>query len=78
MPIVRNCIVSLKKFGYIVQQIQQEHISNIDDFVWRLCVNYIPLNQISKTKPITYTIPCYNSASSCLPDLWWWSVDVFI
>jgi hypothetical protein len=26
----------------------QEHISNINDFVWRFCVNYILLNQVTR------------------------------
>jgi hypothetical protein len=33
----------------------QEHIYNIDDFVWRFYVNYIPLNAI--THQIQYPIP---------------------
>jgi hypothetical protein len=32
----------------------QEHISNIEDFVWRFCVNYIPLNQV--TLQIAYPV----------------------
>jgi hypothetical protein len=38
----------------------QEHVCHIDSFVWRFCVNYIPLNQI--TRPVTYPIPCCDSA----------------
>ncbi len=34
----------------------QEYILNIKDFVWRFCVNYIPLNQV--THQIAYPIPC--------------------
>jgi hypothetical protein len=33
----------------------QEHISNIDDFVWRMCVSYRKLNSV--TKPFEYPIP---------------------
>jgi hypothetical protein len=33
----------------------QEDILDIDKFVWRFFINYIPLNQI--TKVITYLIP---------------------
>eukprot|EP00956_Cyclotella_meneghiniana_P041345 scaffold223534_cov34-Cyclotella_meneghiniana.AAC.1 len=33
----------------------QEHVHNIDDYVWRLCVNYIELNRL--TKAIAYPIP---------------------
>jgi hypothetical protein len=38
----------------------QEHVSNIADFVWQFCINYIPLNQV--TRPIVYSIPRCNSA----------------
>ena len=34
---------------------QQEHVIDINDFVWRLCVNYIPLNSV--THIIAYPIP---------------------
>ena len=33
----------------------QEHVFDIDDYVWRLCINYIRLNQV--TKVISYPIP---------------------
>ena len=33
----------------------QEHINKIEDFVWRFCINYILLNQI--TRPASYPIP---------------------
>jgi hypothetical protein len=50
----------------------QEHIRNIKDFVWRFCVNYIPLNGV--TRIITYPIPRCDSAVfnefGCA--LWWW------
>jgi hypothetical protein len=38
----------------------QEHVKNIDDFVWRFCINYIPLNQV--TRPVAYPIPLCDSA----------------
>ncbi len=74
IPIMRRCISSLEKLGHI-QQIHggkwmfkallapkpyQGHIRNIEDFVWRFCVNYIPLNQA--TQPVAYPIPRCNSA----------------
>jgi hypothetical protein len=73
-PIMRKCIVALEKVGHIHQvhdgewqfkallapKHHQEHISNIADFVWRFCVIYIPLNQV--TRPVVYSIPCCNSA----------------
>jgi hypothetical protein len=38
----------------------QEHVCCIDDFVWRFCVNYIPLNSV--TRLIAYPIPRCDSA----------------
>jgi hypothetical protein len=69
-----KCIAALEKLGHIHQmhsskwqlkallapKPHQEHISNIADFVWRFCVNYIPLNQVMR--PIVYSIPRCNSA----------------
>ena len=74
IPIMRKCIASLKKLGHIRQihsrewmfkallapKPHQEHVKNIDDFVWRFCINYIPLNQV--THPVAYPIPCCDSA----------------
>jgi hypothetical protein len=65
---MRNAIAALEKVGHI-QQIHngcwffktllapkphQEHVRNIDKFVWRFCVNYIPLNSV--TRIIAYPI----------------------
>ena len=33
----------------------QEHIENIEDFVWRMCVSYHGLNKV--TRPFEYPIP---------------------
>ena len=38
----------------------QEHIRDIDEFVWRFCVNYQPLNSV--TRIIAYPIPRCDSA----------------
>ena len=89
IPIMRKCIASLKKMGHIRQihdgewlfkallapKPHQEHISNIDDFVWRFCVNYIPLNSI--TQPIAYPIPRCDSAVYLTfgGGLWMWLFD---
>jgi hypothetical protein len=68
--IKRKCIAALEKVGHIYQihdsqwlfkallaaKLHQEHILNIEDFVWRFCVKYIPLNQV--TCQIAYPIPC--------------------
>ncbi len=69
MPIMRKCIAALEKVRQIVKihdncwlfkallaaKPHQEHISNIDEFVWCFCVNYIPLNQV--TRLIAFPIP---------------------
>jgi hypothetical protein len=61
-PIMRKCIAALEKVGRIIQihdscwlfkallaaKPHQEHISNINNSVRRFCVNYIPLNQVTK------------------------------
>jgi hypothetical protein len=73
-PIMRKCIAALAKLGHIRQvhggqwqfkallatKPHQEHISNIDYFVWHFCVNYIPLNSITKVE--AYVIPRCDSA----------------
>ncbi len=38
----------------------QEHVRCIDDFIWRFCINYIPLNAV--THLIAYLIPGCNLA----------------
>jgi hypothetical protein len=69
MPIIRKCIAVLERVGQIVQihdgcwlfkallaaKPHQEHVSKIEDFVWRSSVNYIPLNQV--TRLIAFPIP---------------------
>ena len=41
----------------------QEHVEDINDFVWRMCVSYRALNEV--TKPFTYLIPrCDNAVGS--------------
>jgi hypothetical protein len=71
---MRKCIAALAKVGHIRQitdgswlfkallapKPHQEHIKNIDYFVWRFCVNYIPLNGV--TCVIAYPIPRCNTA----------------
>ncbi len=74
IPIMRKHIAALEKLGHIRQihsggwlfkallapKPPQEHVRHIADFVWRFCVNYIPLNQI--TRPVAYPIPRCDSA----------------
>jgi hypothetical protein len=71
---MRKCIAALKKLGHIRQihdgqwlfkallapKPHQEHVSNINDFVWRFCINYIPLNQV--TRQVVFHSPRCNSA----------------
>ena len=38
----------------------QEHVANIDNFIWNMCVSYQKLNEI--TKPFEFTIPCCDNA----------------
>jgi hypothetical protein len=74
LPIMRNAITALEKVGHI-QQIHnrcwlfkallapkphQEHVQDIDKFLWRFCVNYIPLNSVIRI--IAYPIPRCDSA----------------
>ena len=42
----------------------QEHIEDIDDFIWRMCVSYRGLNRV--TKPFAYPIPRCNDAIGSL------------
>ena len=66
---MRRCIADLYELGPIEQIIDsgwlfkaplaqkphQEHIVDICDLVWRFCVNYVPLNAV--TRVIDYPIP---------------------
>ncbi len=71
---MQKAILAIEKVGHICQihdgqwlfkavlapKPHQEHICNIGNFVWRFCVNYIPLNLV--THIIVYPIPRCNSA----------------
>ena len=88
-PIMRKCIAALEKVGHIRQihdgqwlfkcllapKPHQEHVYFIEDFVWRFCVNYIPLNQI--THVIAYPIPWCDTAvmMACGRSVWFWIFD---
>jgi hypothetical protein len=54
----------------------QENVFNIDDYIWRLCVNYIGLNHV--TKIIAYPIPCCDFAVVVLfgNSMFRWLLDV--
>jgi hypothetical protein len=89
IPIMCKCIASLEKLGHIRQihegkwqfkavlapKPHQEDITDIGDFVWRFCVNFIPLNQI--TWVIAYPIPRCNSAVHLAFGMafWYWMWD---
>ena len=88
--VMRKCIAKLAEVGHIRQihggewlfkallaaKPHQEHVRNIEDFVWRFCVNYIPLNMITQT--IAYHIPrcdtAVHSEFGCGPRgfMWLW------
>jgi hypothetical protein len=67
--IMHKCIAALTKVSHIRQitdggwlfkalltaKPHQEHVRCIDDVMWRFCVNYIPLNSV--TRLIAYPIP---------------------
>ncbi len=71
---MRRAIAALEKVGQIHQITEgywlfkallapkphQEHVQNINNFVWLFCINYIPLNSI--TRIIAYPIPRCDSA----------------
>jgi hypothetical protein len=60
--IMRKAISDLEKVGHICQmhdgcwlfkavlatKPHQEHVLNINNFVWRFCVNYVPLNSVTR------------------------------
>ncbi len=71
---MRDAIAALAKVGYIRQihdgrwlfkalldpKPHQEQVRDIDNFVWRFCVNYIPLNSVTRIN--AYPIPHCNLA----------------
>jgi hypothetical protein len=73
-PIMRDAIAALAKVDHTRQihdgrwlfkallapKPHQEHVHDIDKFVWRFCVNYILLNSV--TQIIAYPIPRCDSA----------------
>jgi hypothetical protein len=82
---MRRSIAALENVGHISQihvgqwlfkallgpKPHQEHISNIADFVWRFCKNYIPLNQVMRL--IAYPIPrCNNAVETAFGRFWMW------
>jgi hypothetical protein len=76
IPIMHKAVSALKKGGHIrqihdkrwlfkavlVPKLHQEHVRHIKVFMWSFCVNYVPLNLV--TRVIAYPIPCCDSAVS--------------
>jgi hypothetical protein len=85
IPIMRKSITALAKVGQIWQihdgqwlfkallalKLHQEHVCNIENCVWQFCVNYIPLNQV--TRQIAYPIPrCDAAVEGAFGGQWIW------
>ena len=62
---------------FLAQKPRQEHVTNIDNFIWRICVSYRKLNSI--TKPFQFIIPRCDDAITILSwgagDIWIISLD---
>ena len=62
IPLMRKAVAGLEKVGHIRQihdgrwlfkavlapKSHQEHVKHINNFVWRFCVNYVPLNAVTR------------------------------
>ena len=50
--------------GLLAPKPHQESVTDIDNFVWRFCVNYIPLNSV--TRVVAYPVPrCDDAVQTC-------------
>ncbi len=91
IPIMHCSIAALEKVGQISQihvaqwlfkallapKPHQEHISDITDFVWQFCMNYIPLNQV--TRLIAYPTPCCDIVvETAFGGFWMWLYDAIM
>lgn len=88
-PKIEAAIASLVELGMVTQifdgawlskallapKPHQEHVTDIADFIWRFCVNYIALNAITKT--VAYPIPRCDDAVeiSFGGSKWRWLMD---
>ena len=73
-PIMQKTIDVLLKSGLIIEDSEsswnsnivlapkphQEHVTEIDDYIWRFCISYVALNLV--TRVINYPIPRYDDA----------------
>ena len=61
----------------LAQKPHQEHITNISDFIWQMCVSYRKLNAV--TKPFQFPIPRCDAAIAILgcgaDEIWIISLD---
>jgi hypothetical protein len=89
IPTMCKAMAALKKVGHICQmhdgqwlfkailapKPHQEHVRPKEDFVWQFCVNYVPLNSV--TRVIAYPIPHCDSAVSKEfgQSQWMWMFD---
>jgi hypothetical protein len=82
---MQKSIAALAKVGQIWQihddqwlfkallapKLHQEHVCNIENFVWQFCANYIPLNQV--TRQIAYPIlRCNVAVEGAFGGQWIW------
>jgi hypothetical protein len=88
-PLMEKAIAKLVELGHVGQihdgewlskpllaaKPHQENVTNIEDFVWRFCVNYIALNAV--TKIVAMPIPRCDSAvgMSCGGSKYKWLMD---
>ncbi len=52
---IRRCKGAWGSLIVLAAKPHQEHVTNIEDFIWRMCVSYRKLNEV--TKPFQFPIP---------------------
>ena len=53
---IRKCFGARSSSIVLAAKLHQEHIMDINEFIWRMCVSYHRLKQV--TLPFEYPIPC--------------------
>jgi hypothetical protein len=91
IQIMKKSIATLAKMGLIRQICDgqwlfktllapkpcQERVHNTKDFVWHFCINYIPLNQV--TRLIAYPIPPWDNAmENVFGGFWMWFYNAIV